>query len=1723
MIMAMNVKIVRLSLILTSFYPAVTQSQFTPIVYSNPGSIYSQNFDSLPASGTFTLPGKGPYALQAAPFHLLSNSGWFFVQTAGTANQAAFNIGAGTATAHGIYSTGSGNSSERSLGSLSSSGGSYAFGVMLRNQTGKILNNISIQSRIEQWRKGGSGKKNTWICKIKTGKWDGMDTSGWVNFPEGNFSSILFSNGISALNGNLPEHQLNLSFQLTQLKWKPGELLLIAWLDPDEAGNDDLCAIDQFQFSAIHQASVPSIGLIRLDSISPYQAYVSCPISPGNANTQVEWEWDTIPSFDFPENLPAVPAIIEEHADTITTKGTLTRLAPGKKYFIRLTASNFLGSTISQVFSCTTPNLPPLVFTLTPTLLDTQKIEVGISYQLRGGNLPIEMGVKWATKADFTNAVTVRSDFNSASQLKLVINKLPPASLIYVRAYARHLEGISYGNTQIITTPTSITQFKLSGKNERNDSSISYVLETAAPIQYLSANDFTVLSNQIKNAKVIDINGSGKNYTIMVTTGTGDGTIELQLNSKNNCYPPIAYTPSIASGICKIDKTPPQIKRVYYTDKPYKVGDTIQLIIEVARDSSLLQLLELQWSSLNMLSWKKINDSVYFSDARIPEGMQDIPPRDPIPISLEIIDAAGNRSGQFRDTLTYSQDRVDANSPSIIEVTQPKSGWYAIGDTLTWSITYSEPIILEKNSRNPYLSIQMGKNTKQAIAYLIKENTLFFRYLIKQGDFDSTGISWKKNILLNGTSLSDSAGNLAQLSWIENIPSALIKIDGIAPTISQITAPSAGWYKKSDWLFYTVIFNKTIQIKGDTSLVNLLLSIQSNNQSAQLIKMKDNQLVFGYQVPEGCWDKKGVYPIGITVGNGTTLFDWLGNPANINGNFSESNTGIFLDGTAPEWVNAKSTPLEFCLSDSIFSIRNPLAFLDKEPNEKVTITIEGYSGKDSLLLDRKELISTGSLLQPKLSILTRNRNIPRKDTLIIKISDSLYSSTTTIYVEFLPAITNNSIQPIPIQCAGSLLPTIQASHPSGGNSSYNFQWESANNPATKFIQTAPGDTLPTLSMAPLQASIWIRRKVISGSCIHFSNPVLLPVTTAGLWLGRNSSDWNEPANWCGEKLPTSEISIMIPGGTPFKPILSNKGFCDSLQIINKGVLLVLGELAIHGSVQTPAEAIVAERGTLRMNGESPQTISGLNFNKHGIENLLIQNKKGVTIADSLVISRQLAIQQGHILTNSELWMNAGASISACAEGTYMSGKVNTRWRIPTTKRQYLLSSHPFSTKQTLQQLANQVDITGNTYLDSLFAVTPLQLPSAFKLPDFANDSAGIGQLNWLPFTSVSGKNNTYWNPLQGIRWLFRGNKGQALDDQTDWLQDAGSPIEPKELLFSGEVNMGNQSIQFPDTAARYQLMGNPYLCSIDMSKLSLSDSIAPVFWKWNPQQGKSGGFTCQLFSKGDVLPAFDAFLIRLQGKNEHQIIFSEQGKVMGTSVASDYAFIENVQQMTWQLWQDSIFYDQIIIRENPRASNGFDWLDGEKIMNPSHNIYTRTYQGQALSIDQRKIDNRSFIPIELSKIPPGNYALKLSNATLHPANKLLLVDNYSKQQYLLGKDTVYTFVVTSDTLANRQPRFLITSQDEYVFRSNRYEVQSLLIWPLPARDVIQMKSASWPAGEMTISIFDFSGKLVKRIAQKVQLGNPVQLYVTDILPGNYTIEITQVLTQFRAVGKWIKQ
>lgn len=117
---------------------------------------------------------------------------------------------------------------------------------------------------------------------------------------------------------------------------------------------------------------------------------------------------------------------------------------------------------------------------------------------------------------------------------------------------------------------------------------------------------------------------------------------------------------------------------------------------------------------------------------------------------------------------------VDAIPPTIIAVTRPLNGTYESPSTLTFTIQYSENVIV---SGTPRIEVPIGLITAN-FNYVSGSgtNTLTFSYTLLSSDYDFDGLpSTLNSVSLNGGSIRDGGGNNAPLIFTtQNLSSLLV-------------------------------------------------------------------------------------------------------------------------------------------------------------------------------------------------------------------------------------------------------------------------------------------------------------------------------------------------------------------------------------------------------------------------------------------------------------------------------------------------------------------------------------------------------------------------------------------------------------------------------------------------------------------------------------------------------------------------------------------------------------------------------------------------------------------------------------------------------------------------------------------------------------------------------------------------------------------------------------
>ncbi|MGB7749565.1 MAG: lamin tail domain-containing protein [Verrucomicrobiia bacterium] len=241
------------------------------IDYTVVGSVYTQDFDSLPDPGatsvntdnTVTINGvtyslANPYDFAYPVIASGSSGGLGISALAGWYGTSAllsrFGATDGDQTTGGQISFGLPNSSNRALGLLATSTtGGTAFGVRFINGTAITLTRMNLQFTGEVWRQSNKSKTLQFYYFI--------DSTGTAAFPgtataylpglNVSFPTVGADSGGVAVDGTSPLNQTNLSVLNQAItNWPPGAALWLVWQMTDSTGKAQGLGIDNLSFSA---------------------------------------------------------------------------------------------------------------------------------------------------------------------------------------------------------------------------------------------------------------------------------------------------------------------------------------------------------------------------------------------------------------------------------------------------------------------------------------------------------------------------------------------------------------------------------------------------------------------------------------------------------------------------------------------------------------------------------------------------------------------------------------------------------------------------------------------------------------------------------------------------------------------------------------------------------------------------------------------------------------------------------------------------------------------------------------------------------------------------------------------------------------------------------------------------------------------------------------------------------------------------------------------------------------------------------------------------------------------------------------------------------------------------------------------------------------------------------------------------------------------------------
>ncbi|HEY0587647.1 MAG TPA: Ig-like domain-containing protein [Pseudoduganella sp.] len=215
-------------------------------------------------------------------------------------------------------------------------------------------------------------------------------------------------------------------------------------------------------------------------------------------------------------------------------------------------------------------------------------------------------------------------------------------------------------------------------------------------------------------------------------------------------------------------------------------------------------------------------------------------------ISATATDVAGNVSAASAAIAVT----VDTTAPVVNSVSVPANGTYYTGNTLDFTVNFSEAVYVDSSGGTPRIALVIGSSTRYA-DYVSGSGTsaLVFRHIVVNGDSDSDGIT-VGGLASNGGTLSDLAGNIG-VNTLNSVGStAAVLVDGSQPGVTNISSSTAdGAYRAGSTITITVDFSGAVNV--DTTGGTPTMALNSGGTAIYSGGSGSSTLAFSYTVGAG--------------------------------------------------------------------------------------------------------------------------------------------------------------------------------------------------------------------------------------------------------------------------------------------------------------------------------------------------------------------------------------------------------------------------------------------------------------------------------------------------------------------------------------------------------------------------------------------------------------------------------------------------------------------------------------------------------------------------------------------------------------------------------------------------------------------------------------------------------------------------------------------------------
>ncbi|MDO3626978.1 T9SS type A sorting domain-containing protein [Mucilaginibacter sp. BT774] len=570
------------------------------------------------------------------------------------------------------------------------------------------------------------------------------------------------------------------------------------------------------------------------------------------------------------------------------------------------------------------------------------------------------------------------------------------------------------------------------------------------------------------------------------------------------------------------------------------------------------------------------------------------------------------------------------------------------------------------------------------------------------------------------------------------------------------------------------------------------------------------------------------------------------------------------------------------------------------------------------------------------------------------------------------------------------------------------------------------------------------------------------------WNGSTSGDWNTTSNWSGGHVPVSgetiQIGVAAYSGNANQPTISSSASVAAIQFgatnspvltINSGQTLTVSS-GITGN--TSCNVTIQGPGNLTLGGSSVINANG-----------------SITASSNLVIT----LSASSTLTNNGTFTlasdaNGSASIAAIPSTSSVIGNISVQRYISGVRGYRLLSSPVYTSTANGNNIYSINYLLNSTYVSGTnFQTTATSRPGNPSLYIFRENMTptynsfitscfrGISDISSAPNYTLNIDGGPFNIPVaNGYLCYFRG----GLSTSTPYV--AGSVAAATAVTSVGTLNQGTITFKdwFTPTSSNlsytsttpsgvigFNLVGNPYPCSIDWDQFSQTSSsngiygpnVATYIEVLNPN-GSYGVYYAGSGANGplntnfatNVIPSGSAFFA-IALNTSATLTFNESAKtsaqvtgqkLLMSTTAQNQAV---TQYLKLQMTKDSIHNENIVICFNENAKTTFDFGADALYMKGFAPISLSSSSSDhiALAVNHQPLPKQTAtrIGLNVSATASGTYTMSLKAlGSLPRLYDIWLMDNYRKDSVDMRVNPSYLFdISTKDTASFGSNRFVV--------------------------------------------------------------------------------------------------